>query len=228
MVEMQKLDRIALHQDRDLVDYHNSVEDRYFVEIQVEEVEHQKQGEPDNFEVERYLHMLAMKEEDNFRVDQLRTHFEAELEMEVVGNLVVGQDYHIDQAVAVVRLTGNFVEKDQKEDSLVDSVVVDHILQEAELFLVVDIHLVEDRNYSRQLEDHSSVALMCCILVVGKYLVVHIDLVDLEYMQIPVVLDNWYLDFDWHIAQDNFVEKVVEGNPEVLYIVVVQVQQVVL
>lgn len=40
--------------------------------------------------MERYLHMLAMKEEDNFRVDQLRTHFEAELEMEVVGNLVVG------------------------------------------------------------------------------------------------------------------------------------------
>ena len=39
--------------------------------------------------MEHYLHMLVMKEEDNFQVDHLHMHFEAELEMEVVDNLVV-------------------------------------------------------------------------------------------------------------------------------------------
>lgn len=42
------------------------------------------------------------------------------------------------------------------------------------------------------------VVLMYYILVVEMCLVIHIDLVDLEYMLIPVVLDNWNLEFDWH------------------------------
>lgn len=40
MVVMWKLDHIVLHQVQDLADYHNLVEDQYFVEIQVEGVEH--------------------------------------------------------------------------------------------------------------------------------------------------------------------------------------------
>lgn len=55
---------------------------------------------------------------------------------------------------------------------------------------MVDIHLVEVHNCSQLWEDHSLVVWMYCIPVVEKYLVVHIDLVALEYMQIPVVLDN--------------------------------------
>lgn len=48
------------------------------------------QEELDNFEAEHYLHMLVMKEEDNFLVDHHHMHFVVELEMEVVDNLVVG------------------------------------------------------------------------------------------------------------------------------------------
>ena len=56
--------------------------------------------------------MLETTEGDNFQVDHLRMHFEVELEMEVVDNLVAGWDYRIVLAVVVDRLMESFVEKD--------------------------------------------------------------------------------------------------------------------
>lgn len=64
-----------------------------------------------------------------------------------------------------------------------------HIQQVAELILEED-SLVEDHNYLLLLEGHNLAVKMYYILVVEKRLVVHIDLVDLVYMQLPEVLDN--------------------------------------
>lgn len=64
-----------------------------------------------------------------------------------------------------------------------------HIQQVVESILEED-SLVVDHSYLLLLEGHSLVVKMYYILVAEKYLVVHIDLVDLVYTQFLEVLDN--------------------------------------
>lgn len=228
MEEMQKLDHIVSDQDQDSIDYHNWIEGQKFAVNLVVGVELcQMQEEVDNFAEVHYWRKLGRRVEDNFLVDRFRMHFVAEVAMEPVDSLVVGQGCHIVQFVVVDHQIESFVEMYQKEDSLVDLVEEVHIQQVVESILEED-SLVVDHSYLLLLEGHSLVVKMYYILVAEKYLVVHIDLVDLVYTQFLEVLDNQILDFDLHIEQDKLAALVVENIEDHLYIVGVQVQQWVL
>lgn len=74
-----------------LVDYHNSAEDRNFVAIRAAEIEQRWTWEElDSSAAEHYLHTPEKTEEGNYRVDRLRTRFEAVAETEVAGSSAVG------------------------------------------------------------------------------------------------------------------------------------------
>lgn len=103
----------------------------------------------DNSEVECYWHKPEKMEEDKILLVLHHMHSVVELEMEVVDNWVVGWGYHTVLAVVVDQSMENFAVKGSTEDSLVDLVVVVRIHWVVELILEVDIHLVEDHNYSQ-------------------------------------------------------------------------------